>query len=228
MNRGGWCAAIFAAVVVAAPEARAGFVYTFRNITNNNATDAGTEGQYKVTVSDAGLSEGKVLVDFKFENAGPAASSITDVYFDDGTLLELWTITNGPGVLYDKGAKPKDLPGGQNLLPPFQATVGFTADSDSPVQINGVNPGEWVVVQFRLFAGKTFQNTIDALNGPLGQGDDLRIGIHVQGFQGGGSESFVNISDYGPNVVPEPGTLTLAACALLGCGVARWRRRRRA
>ena len=56
----------------------------FGCITSNDATDCAIgEAQLTVEVSDAG--GGEVL--FLFENAGPASSSITGVFFDDGTLL---------------------------------------------------------------------------------------------------------------------------------------------
>ena len=58
--------------------------YGFTNITNNNAGDLAIgEAQLFVEVTEFAL--GQVL--FEFSNTGPAASSITDAYFDDGTLL---------------------------------------------------------------------------------------------------------------------------------------------
>jgi hypothetical protein len=51
----------------------------------------------------------------------------------------------------------------------------------------------------------------------------LRIGIHVQGFASGGSESFVNNppappggGEDPPSAVPEPGVLSLVGFSLLG------------
>ena len=170
----------------------------FGCITNTIAGDCAIgASQTSVDVTDPG--GGQVL--FTFHNAGPAASSIADVYFDDGSLLAIAFIINGPGVSFSQGASPPDLPGGNNASPPFTVTAGFSADSDAPVQPNGVNPGEALGIRFTLQGGASFLDVLD----DLGDGS-LRIGIHVQGFATGGSESFVN--------VPEPGALALAGVAL--------------
>ena len=147
---------------------------------------------------------------FQFGNAGPAASSITDVYFDDaenGALLQLSIILDAaPFVDFEKGATPRNLPGASQASPRFETTNGFSADSESPTQPSGVNPGESLGILFSLRPGKSFGDVL------AGFGDgSLRIGIHVQGFAGGGSESYVN--------VPEPGALRLVGLGLLGLGV---------
>lgn len=51
----------------------------------------------------------------------------------------------------------------------------------------------------------TYNDVLDALNN-----GDLRIGLHVQGFTGGGSESFVNT----PYPAPVPGAALLASIGL--------------
>jgi hypothetical protein len=192
--------------------------FGFSSITNNNATDSEIgEAQLFVDVTAVG---DQVL--FTFTNSGPLASSITDVYFDDGmlldaTLLGIASVINESGVAFSQGASPGDLPGGNTLDPAFQVTEGFLADSDSPTQPNGVNPGESLGILFNLINGKTFEETLAALSS-----GELRIGIHVQGFASGGSESFVNNN---PNPVPEPATLVFMGTGLLG--LAAYRRRRR-
>lgn len=201
------CAASVCAIGL---HASAGVVYSFGNITGNDVANAAAgESQLFVEVDPVGLTQ----ISFEFTNAGPAAMSITDIYFDDGTLLGIASIINGgSGVSFSQGSSPPNLPGGNTLAIPFNTTAGFSADSNPPAQPNGVNPGESVTIIFNLIGGMTYADAINALNTP---GDHLRIGIHVQGFANGGSESFVNN-------VPTPGSL-----ALLGLGGLVAGRRRR-
>ena len=56
----------------------------FDNISGNNAVDAALgEAQLSVDVTDPGGNQ----VLFTFFNTGPAAASITDIYFDDGAHM---------------------------------------------------------------------------------------------------------------------------------------------
>lgn len=205
-----------------ATQANADSVYGFSAITANNVADTTTgEAQLQVTVQDLGGNQ----VGFLFTNSGPNASSITDVYFDDGSLLGIHSIADsGDGVSFTEGASPGDLPGG-NTINFNESGSFFTADSDSPTQPNGVNPGEWVLITFNLDNNQTYADTIAAINlGLANPGVDmeggLRIGIHVQGFDGGGSESFVN-----GNVVPLPAAVWggMALCGFIGAAKIRRR-----
>ncbi|HEY3242744.1 MAG TPA: hypothetical protein VGM03_05265 [Phycisphaerae bacterium] len=184
--------------------------YTFFNITNNGNTNVG--GQLLVDVTANGSQ-----VDFKFTNNVGVASSITDIYFDDGTLLGIASISgSGPGVAFMQPATPAELPGANGADPDFVTTDMFSADSDSPPAPNGVNSSsEWVTITFDLQGGQVFGDTIDAL-----ASGELRIGLHVQAIgTTGGSDSYVN----DPTPVPVPAAAGLGALGLLVVGWARKR-----
>jgi len=199
------------ALLLAAGPAQAIFI-GFECLTGNDATDCMTgELQLDVEVTD----QGGGVVRFHFRNAGPEPSSISEVYFDDGSLLALSSVIDGPGVDFEPNANPPDLPGGQMAIPPFQVTEGFLAESvPSPVQ-NGVGPSQWVMIHFTLQAGRDYDDVIEDLTT-----GDLRIGIHVIGFGDDGSESFINPP------VPEPGTGLLVGGGLVALLLRRPGRRR--
>jgi hypothetical protein len=186
------------------------YPYSFFKITNNGNPDVGA--QLSVDVTDAGGGQ----VSFKFSNNVGTASSITDIYFDDGTLLGIATTSQSAGVVFNNPATPGNLPGANDANPDFETTSGFSADSDPSVAPNGVNShGEWVDITFDLINGKTFSDTLAALSD-----GSLRIGLHVQAIGGdnGGSDSYVNN-------VPDGGTTAaLLGLAMLGMGYLRSRR----
>ena len=180
-------------------------MFTFDCISNNNSQNCQT-GALQLGVEVIAGPAGQAQ--FIFRNTGASAASITDIYFDNGTLLGIASITNGPGVDFSQGANPGNLPGGNSMNPPFQATAGFTADSDSPAQPNGVNPGETVSIFFTLQSGGSFADVIREL-----YSREIRVGVHVQGFGNGGSESFVNALT--PVPVPAAAWLLLSGLGLL-------------
>ena len=189
------------------------------------ANGATGEAQLFVDVINDDECAGQVV--FKFRNEGPTESSITGVYFDNGSLLSIaQIIDNDDGsdgdyrVDFEEGATPGDLPGGNNVVPPFSVTEEFLADSDppggSPVPhpykpgVEAVDGTQWLGICFSLIGGQTYANVIEELNG----GELLRIGIHVQSFPNGDSEAFVT---------PEPATLALLLMG--GWGLLRGKRR---
>lgn len=186
--------------------------YAFDCITDSNAANCAA-GQSQLRVAVSGPTAGQAL--FTFTNSGAAALSLTDVYFADGTLLGIAGVSNGPGVSFSQGASPPNLPGG-NVIG-FVTTAGFAADSNPPVQPNGVNPGETLGILFDLQSGRSFADVVSEL-----ASGELRIGVHAQGFANGGSESFVNLA----MPVPEPAAAVslLVALGLLG-GIGRLHRR---
>lgn len=201
--------------------AAASSTYSFTGVTNTNSTNTNLgKGSLFVEVIDLGFSSQNNAnqVAFKFTNT--SASSLTDVYFDDGALLGIASITDsGDSVAFTQLAKPENLPGAENLNPDFQTTAGFSLDSNAKgggLPANGVSSGEWLTVTFDLQSTKTYSSVLSALALPNNGGTgDLRIGVHVQSFpSNGGSESFVNVA----SPVPEAQTVAmmLAGLGLVG------------
>lgn len=219
MNLKSLAGAAVLAVTLAASAAQAA-TYSFVGVTSNNATNVNTgQSQLSLDVIDSGAG----TVSFTFNNAGPLASSITDVYWDDQARLlrSMGSITYSSGVSFSQGASPGNLPGG-NTIGFSVSPTGASADSNSPVQPMGVNPGEWLTIVWSLVAGATYNDVLAALNLGGDQSGSLRVGIHVQGFSNGGSESFVSEP---PAPVPVPAAGLLLAGGLGAMGVLRRRRR---
>ena len=222
-------AVLAVAMLVVATQASADTVYGFTAISSNNAGNVAIgEAQLSMTVSDMGGG----YVGFTFNNEGALNASITQVYFDDGTLIGPLFVhdDSGAGVAFSQvdlnGGQ--DLPGAPNIN--FHTTAGFSADSDSPVQPTGVNPGEWLTIKFKLLDGKTYSDTIAALdlgvaNPGVDMFDGLRVGLQVQGLgaDAKGSEQYVNGG--GTAVVPLPPAVFagMALCGMLGIGKLRRR-----
>ena len=198
------------AVFVPGNALRASYIYPLEIFTNNGAYYNSPDLDMYVVVSN-----GLGMVDFTFYNESLISSSVAGIYFDDGSLLGIDTITNGPGTSFSKSATPSDLPGGAKMDPPFVTTDEFSIDGDPPESHNGVNPVElgnpleWVRVSFELINGGTLSSVVDELNN-----GELRIGVHVIALPDGSSESAVTI--------PEASTFILFA--LGGAGLLARRR----
>jgi len=213
MQRLAFAGLLAGATLVFGASPASALLVNFECISNNTTKDCETgENQLQADLTGG---PGANQVSFTFTNSGPKDSSITAVYFDDGTLSAIASILDGTGVDFEEGASPPNLPAGNEANPAFEAD--FAADAEPPTEPNGVNPNETLTIVFDLLMGSTLTDTENAL-----RDGSLRIGLHVQGFKKGGSESFVNVPPGG--VVPEPSIgLLLAAPAL----VALARRRKR-
>ena len=198
--------------------------YDFYNITNNSAANASIgEAQLSVEVSDEGMivqnSDTLNLVGFMFMNEGSEHCVITEIYFQDGSglLFDYFDINeslkvNGEPVVDFKqedigNVNPKNLPGGKSIDPAFIATTAFSIEPLNPEPKWGVEPGEWVTIYYTLQTGMMAQDIFNEL-----ANEQTRIGLHVQSFDNGGSESFIT---------PEPATMIL-----LGLGGLLLRKRR--
>jgi len=192
-----------------ANECDASMTYNVIGVSNNDPGDTAIgEAQLLVELVDLGGGQ----IEFLFTNSGPEACSITDVYFDDRCgILSGLTINNSTGVQFSQGAIPSNLPAANNLDPCFETTLGLSADSDPPVEHNGVNPGEYLGIAFNLKSGWNVAGVDECI-----YSNDLRIGLKVQGYADDGSETFVT--------VPAPGALMLGS---LGLCVVGWLRRGR-
>jgi hypothetical protein len=176
--------------------ALADVTYTFDHIVepgdDANALASGAIGEAQLFVDVAPYDANRVL--FTFTNIGPEACSIADIYFDDGALLRIASLVDADdgtggdsGVDFTELADPDELPGGTLLSPPFVTSEGFSADADPPPAHSGVDPNESLGIIFELAAGRTYPDVLSDL-----ACGDLRMGIHVQNFDYGRSESFVN------------------------------------
>lgn len=205
---GGLLAAATLAVALLAGAPAAAVTIDFFCITNNDAGNCAIgEAQLSVELTD----EGGDQVRFTFLNTGAADITISEVYFDDGTLLGIASVISGLGVAFVEDADPPDLPGGNSITPPFNVTAGFLAEAEPPPASNGVDPGEWVAIVFDLQSGGTLADVIQELTDGT-----LRIGIHAISIGATeGSESFVNVP------VPEPTTALLLLGGLAGIAARR-------
>ena len=212
------CGVVAMALWTAAPARAVMVTYQFEAITNNSLADVAiVESQLFMDVEDYGAWGGFNHVLFTFRNEGPFASSITDIYFDDGVLLSVASFLPSPGVSFSLAASPRNLPGAEpyDFRPEYNGIPNkyFAMDSNSATYANGINPGESLGIVYTLQAGKTYDDVIDGIT--LAMTDryhdipgGLRVGIHVQGFEDGGSESAM---------LPDPGsTVALLGLALLG------------
>src|SRR5678815_3798843 len=131
------------------------------------------------------IEEAIGTVNFLFTNTGPLASSITDIYFDwkaPELALTQGALTQSAGVSFGWGATPVNLPAGNTIA--FSSDLGL--DSNVPTQPSGINPGEWLNIAF----GGSFDELVQGLHSSA-----LLVGLHVQGFSNGGSESFVSVRE---------------------------------
>src|SRR5262249_26423266 len=139
----------------------------------HNTTQTGAD--YQVTVfgkQDAGYTNlGNNEVVFMFSVKSGGLGEIAEMYFQDGTLLNLAAVNinnvsiNGVNFVADaqNPTNPRSLPRTQNLTPiPFISPDTFSADTVGSNN-NTVMAGEQSGIKFTLQNGYTYTDTVNAL-----------------------------------------------------------------
>lgn len=183
-------ALVLAAVAVPGMSLAVEYQLDLSCITWNSFPDAIIgEAQIIMTVGRTGNGPDDVVY-VRFDNIGTDPCSITRVYFDGPGIKSLEPDDDVGGVSFTAPAKsPKNLPGGN--------PVGFSADASAgslpPTQPNGINPGESLTIVLNAAKGVgVLQLYEDLVYG------NILVGIHVQGFADGDSESFIARPDGSP------------------------------
>lgn len=201
-----YAAAVFAAAGMSL-NANAITWYAFDVLVPNSASSAAVvESQIRMGV-EAVAGGG---VNFRFENSGPTASSLTDIYFQSAppNLGASPTTTWSTGVAFsiNNTASP-GTPGGSIPWNGLQ----WKADSDSPVSAKGVNPTEWINF---YFSGAVEANVLAGLNAGT-----WHTAIHVQSIGTSGRSEWAQTTT--TNVPDGGSTLALVGLAMAGLGLAR-------
>lgn len=253
--------ALSALLCLSADAKAAPLVLTFHEISTTDTTPQSTVDLFEdiaeqLTVEIYSSTEAKALglaagvadiqnmastdVLFLVKNTSVRRSSISEVYFDDGTILGLSKVINSLGVddftafahlpkngggNSPEGADPANLPGGKDITPKFEATEAYSVDAvGNPV--DGVNTSADILgIVFTTKSLTTplpggtpagFQGIVDTLTSGA-----LRVGLHVRDIGADGllSAAFVNDppdDPLGGPVVPEPATLVLLGMGGIG------------
>ncbi len=167
------------------------YTYNFEHCTFDDPAHVAT-GEAQLSVIVTLLAHDRIR--FRFENTGPNASSLTDIYFHDplDDFLQFISFNDsGSGVAFAEGALPPVLLGGQGCPPLPNVANGFgivteSADSNNPVIANGINPGEWLEIEMKVAPEVVWGDVVSGLSTGM-----LRIGVILQ-FNDGTNESFSN------------------------------------
>ena len=192
--------------------AAASVMYGFERITNNNVEDISS--QLSITLWDSmeansqfmGLSLSGSEILFTVQNNVGTASSIAEVYIDDGLLGPSVAVNSlsGSTSFTGGGASPSNLPGGNTVG--FNATTSFSADVNPGPPANGVNTSNDIL---GLILGLGSFADFDAVVAAVNNGS-LQFGYHVRSIGvAGGSDSYVS-------TVPVPAAVWMLGAGLLG------------
>jgi hypothetical protein len=205
------CAAVVIAcgLVMISTKASASFTtISFERITSNSAENVAsqlTAALWDATQANAEysltLAANEVL--FTFQNNVGIQSSISEVYFDDGTILAQSSVYNSLGgstSFTGMGANPSNLPSGENVVPPFVATTGFSADAVGNPSVGVDTAADILGLSYTLQSGLGYLDTVAAL-----ADGSLRIGLHLRSIgDAEDSDAFVNSPPPPPPPPPPP------------------------
>ncbi|EDX71205.1 PEP-CTERM putative exosortase interaction domain protein [Coleofasciculus chthonoplastes PCC 7420] len=182
-------------------------MFGFNNIQGGDTFGDSIVNQFSFDVTDAGSGQ----VSFKFNNAGPASSTITQIYWDDmdGILSSLSldsSKTSASGVNFTIPNNVGNLPQGNNLTPSFDENFEVARSNGQGGAANGIDSGEML--------GVLFNGSFDSIIAGLNDGS-LRVGMHVQRIgTASQSDAYVNAPGNPTQDVPEPLTILGSATAL--------------
>jgi hypothetical protein len=234
-------ASMFAIALCAGGAAATPIDITFHRITSNGPTNVASQFHCSIAPYSP---HGENGASFTFTNAVGIASSISEIYFADGTILrpaDSFIINHG--TQFTQGANPGDLPGGASISPAFHSTVLFNSDAvGNPRRgvdghdVNGAVMADSVTMNILLGDRTNVHHYVDfaEMLKALTEGR-LRIGLHVRAIGNGGqSDSFVN-NPYvpppppppPPPPIPLPPAFAMAGAGLLGLGFLRFGSNRR-
>lgn len=183
----------------------------FVSITNNDPFNAAI-GSAQISLDVTAVNSD--MARFVFSNTGAEDAVISGIYFEDPERLLSFDSFDPftSGVSFRQITRNLNLPGGNQPAVNFDESFGFAALP--PPSHNGVNPAESLGIVFDL-QGTTFEQLLDDI-----ETGEVRVGIHVIGFEDGGSESFVNgtVPNGNGNVIPAPAAvlLVVTGTALVG------------
>jgi hypothetical protein len=201
--------------------------WQFMQITANNAGNIGVGGRISMDLISVDDDPNQALFRFYWNEDNGGSSTITDIYFDDGTLLGIASFGGSAGVSFGPGnnnGAPPGANGNEWNWDEGEDSQNFAADPNTPQGMaNGVQFGENVDILFNLQDDLTVDDVLAAINlaftdlhNDLDGG--LRVGLHVQGLVGGSSEGFI--------MVPVPPAAWAGLASLGGvCGLGYVRRR---
>jgi hypothetical protein len=198
---------IVVAVCLVAGRADASPLMSFGCITLNVASDCAI-GEAQLSGSVV-ASNGDALLTIQM--AGAVEAVVEQVFIESNIVSAISFLGSGGGgtVNFTSDGSPGNLPGGNGVG--FVTAVSASADNPKPRHGIGRHNQDNTSPQSSMFLltllGGDFHDLLS----------DMRIGVHVIGFESNGSESFVT------EPVPEPSTALLLAFGLAAMAAQRRR-----